>query len=782
MHPIRLLIALILVTASPHLGAQPFPTTCTSGTPATISANWDRATQLELFAAPGSVAESRSFYVRDGAGNSLKNVEVEFTLADAPYDAVFGQGSEYEGFVASASPRRAVVSTSDRCLGETPLLLGSAAAGRFTMAARVVSNPSAQGKVPVTIVGGLTLRPPGIPMRLVVRPNVPMWLPLYTVITGTNGSVYLRTAGIPVTFTAPESGPSVRFFNGSKSVTVLTDAFGVARAPATANSIAGSFDIKAVVAGIDGEQAVGRFLIFDRALAEISVSDAPQSITYGEEKLATATVRFPGFPCEWSAWASQYLASPVRITADGRPLELISSIHPVVWIFPVDCKDGVYQANAVVRLRHLPFGNHQLVAEYLGNADVAPVRSAPFNLAVAPAFEADWASGGGRVKVGIADPAHPLASGKCNFAHGRTATLGAPAMPASAPQGVTFPHGLLAFDAVQCTWSAGAFAESVSEPVARRVLIEGDTDFAEGAVAWAYGLTRDNPSPHWQELRTSISGKRALFEIVDAGPGDDSVAWNYEIHATLAIGVPARAGGGNLQDIWWGGPQENGWGMTVTQHGDMLFSLLFIYDAQGNPRWLAMPGGSWTTARTFRADVFRPKGTPYSAYDVSRHNIGAPVGTANITLVDSNSIRLDYTIDGISGARSLERLRFGPVDDPMPRFDDLWWGGPSQNGWGLVLAQQYRNIFGLWFTYDDKGEATWFAAPSGTVDANSAYSAKLYRPTGSPWLGAKYDPSKQAMTEVGALGVHFYDSWNAGSAKFEVGNVSVQVPIVRVPF
>jgi hypothetical protein len=768
MHPIRILIALILVTASPHLGAQLFPATCISGNPAAISASSSGAQQLVFHSAPKSVAWpwNKTFYVQDAAGNALKNVEVEFTLPGAPSVAMFGAGSEYSGFVASATPKRAVASTGENCLGATPLFAGDATPGAFTMTARVVSNPTVEAAASVTVVGDLVPRE-GAPLwHSIIRPGES--IRVGTVIWGTNGVVDVPFAGVSVTFVAPQSGPSAFFSGGSSSVTMLTDAFGAAWPAATANSLAGAFDVKALVAGLGRELLVGRYLNFAGTPAKISIAGAPAQMTYGEGKVAKATVRFPEFPCEWAIYASNFLAGNVTITSDGRPMELFYG-----WRFDGACIDGVYQASASAGLQHLPFGSHELVAAYAGNADVQPARATPLNLAVAPAFEADWASGGGRVKVGIADPAHPLAYGKCDFAHGRTATLGAPGMPASAPQGVTFPHGLLAFDAVQCTWSAGGFNESVSEPVARRVLIEGDTDFAEGAVAWAYGLTR---------LRTSISGKRALFEIVDAGPGDDSVAWNYEIHATLAIGVPARAGGGNLQDIWWGGPQENGWGMTVMQHGDMLFSLLFIYDAQGNPRWLAMPGGSWTTARTFRADVFRPKGTPYSAYDVSRHNIGAPVGTANITLVDSNSIRLDYMIDGISGARSLERLRFGPVDDPMPRFDDLWWGGPSQNGWGLVLAQQYRNIFGLWFTYDDKGEATWFAAPSGTVDANSAYSAKLYRPTGSPWLGAKYDPSKQTMTEVGALGVHFYDSWNAGSAKFEVGNVSVQVPIVRVPF
>ena len=38
---------------------------------------------------------------------------------------------------------------------------------------------------------------------------------------------------------------------------------------------------------------------------------------------------------------------------------------------------------------------------------------------------------------------------------------------------------------------------------------------------------------------------------------------------------------------------------------------------------------------------------------------------------------------------------------PFADFTDLWWGGPSESGWGLNLIQHPSNqIFGVWYTYE----------------------------------------------------------------------------------
>jgi hypothetical protein len=118
---------------------------------------------------------------------------------------------------------------------------------------------------------------------------------------------------------------------------------------------------------------------------------------------------------------------------------------------------------------------------------------------------------------------------------------------------------------------------------------------------------------------------------------------------------------------------------------------------------------------------------------------------------------LDYTIDGVSGRKHITRQLFAP-QDPTPLagdYADMWWGGSSQNGWGIAWLQQYRTLFGVWFTYDANGAPTWFVMPSGVWSDASTYEGRLYRTTGSPLLGAAYDPSAFRSSDAGPFRLRF---------------------------
>jgi Zn-dependent metalloprotease len=70
--------------------------------------------------------------------------------------------------------------------------------------------------------------------------------------------------GLPVTFTAPGSGPTARFANGTGTLIVPTDADGIAAAEApTANEIAGAFRIEAAV---DGPAATASFALVNSSI------------------------------------------------------------------------------------------------------------------------------------------------------------------------------------------------------------------------------------------------------------------------------------------------------------------------------------------------------------------------------------------------------------------------------------------------------------------------------------------------------------------------------------
>ena len=270
---------------------------------------------------------------------------------------------------------------------------------------------------------------------------------------------------------------------------------------------------------------------------------------------------------------------------------------------------------------------------------------------------------------------------------------------------------------------------------------------------------------------------RELFWIDDTTLGAATYGRGM-FKVTVAAGGPD-----NYQDLWWSGLQENGWGMSITQHRDVLFSELFIYDAQGQPLWVVMPGGTWNSTFTqFTGPVYIPTGSYFAAYDVSRHAAGPQVGTVTLDFADHGHATLSYTINGVAGTKQLTRLGFGPVDStPVASYADLWWGGTSQNGWGITVNQQYRTLFNLWYTYDRDGKPTWFVMPGGTWTAANTYTAAVYRASGPPWLGVQYDASRHSVTQVGTVTFTFTDAQNAAMS-YTIDGVSGTNALTRLPF
>jgi chitinase len=247
---------------------------------------------------------------------------------------------------------------------------------------------------------------------------------------------------------------------------------------------------------------------------------------------------------------------------------------------------------------------------------------------------------------------------------------------------------------------------------------------------------------------------------------------------TVASGGPA-----DYQDLWWGGAPENGWGMSITQHGATIFAAMYIYDAQGRALWVVLPGGTWNAGfSAYSGTLYIPSGSWFGNYDVTRFVPGAPVGSATIAFNGANAATLSYTIDGASGTKSLQRQLFGPQDStPVATYGDLWWGGTAQNGWGVAINQQYRSLFSVWYTYDAAGKTVWYVVPAGNWTAANVYTGTAYRTTGSAWLGAPYDPALLNAQPVGTVTLTFTDL-NNGVMSYTIDGVSDSKPITRQSF
>ncbi len=310
-----------------------------------------------------------------------------------------------------------------------------------------------------------------------------------------------------------------------------------------------------------------------------------------------------------------------------------------------------------------------------------------------------------------------------------------------------FPYGIVALRAAGCDPDYGAAAFTLDLPA----------PLPAGAIFWKYGPTPDLPSAHWYTLPYTTSGNTVTFTIFDGGLGDDDLAVNGIISSYGGFSLPAV-----FQDMWWGGPAENGWGMSIAQHDATLFSVIYAYDTDGSPTWFVMPGGAWDAPFTsYTGPVYKPKGSPFYAYDVSRFVAGAPAGTATVRFSDATHATLEYTIGGVSGVKTITRQLFGPPDTAdTPDWGGMWWGGEERKGMGFSVMQQYSTLFVVWFTYDANGAPRWYVLPGGSwVDldpsAHRTYAGRVYKTTGSPWVGRSYDPAQLRVFDVGTLQMHF---------------------------
>ena len=235
---------------------------------------------------------------------------------------------------------------------------------------------------------------------------------------------------------------------------------------------------------------------------------------------------------------------------------------------------------------------------------------------------------------------------------------------------------------------------------------------------------------------------------VDPNGVISTVAGNGEKLSLSIAATPA-----DYSDMWWAGPAENGWGMSIQQHGSVQFNTLYVYDSNGEPTWYVMPGGSWNEDFTrYTGALYQPTSAPLDNYTPSRFVVGASRGDATLDFTSASTATLGYTIDGVSGQKSIQRMRFG--DGIKPFFSglgDMWWGGPLENGWGLNLVQQDDIIFGIWCTYGTNGKPTWYVMPNIPNVIDTLFAGRMYRTTGSAWLGVTYDPNQLSVTDVGNL-------------------------------
>ena len=236
------------------------------------------------------------------------------------------------------------------------------------------------------------------------------------------------------------------------------------------------------------------------------------------------------------------------------------------------------------------------------------------------------------------------------------------------------------------------------------------------------------------------------------------------------------------QGAWWGGSAENGWGFSFVQHGAVLTAGWYIYDASGNPVWLIMPGGQWDVqGRTFSGAVYSPSGSWFGNYNTANFNLGNAVGIVSLTCRAPGSGTLNYTVNGVSGTKQISRLAFGAAGAPVTQYDDVWWGGQAQDGWGIAIQQSGDTLAAVWYTYDLNGKPVWYIMNGGSWSAPGVWSGPLTQARGAPVIGTAYDAKRFAPVQVGTMTINFSDPSHA-NATAVVNGFTQALPIARLAF
>ena len=239
--------------------------------------------------------------------------------------------------------------------------------------------------------------------------------------------------------------------------------------------------------------------------------------------------------------------------------------------------------------------------------------------------------------------------------------------------------------------------------------------------------------------------------------------------------------GFDLQDMWWAGPSESGWGLSIAKAGDKLFVAGFIYDNAGKPTWVVMPSGQWDPQRlVWYGDLYTPTGSRFDSYNTALFSTGTAVGVGSVSFNNADVGHFDYTLANSPGGKSIGRYVFANRGETGGKYTGIWWGGVEQTGWGVFISHQADTVFATWYTYDLEGKATWYFMPSGRQSSPGVFAGDLYRTTGATWVGQHYSSDSTRVFKVGTMELRLEGS--STGMKATVDGTTVTTPLQRFDF
>ena len=233
----------------------------------------------------------------------------------------------------------------------------------------------------------------------------------------------------------------------------------------------------------------------------------------------------------------------------------------------------------------------------------------------------------------------------------------------------------------------------------------------------------------------------------------------------------------------WYNPNESGWGVSVAQHASMIFVAAFTYLPSGQPTWYVISSCP-VLLNSCAGAIYAVSGAtaPTQPWNAAAMQVRL-AGSGMLVFDDANNGRFTFTIDGVSGVKTITRELFanGTAQFAVD-YTDLWWN-QNESGWGISLSQDHGMLFAAWYVYDASGRAIWYVVPSCPLAAASGgnrCSGDLYQVSGGSPLTSAWNPSL-AIPKVGTATISFSDA-NNGQIAYTLNGVAGSKAITRQPF
>lgn len=180
-----------------------------------------------------------------------------------------------------------------------------------------------------------------------------------------------------------------------------------------------------------------------------------------------------------------------------------------------------------------------------------------------------------------------------------------------------------------------------------------------------------------------------------------------------------RTSASNLSDIWWN-PDSSGWGVHISHVDSDLYFTWYTYDTDREP--IFYQGVTRRQADgSFSGELYRSNnGTPFLEIDGAPANDGAEVvGSARLVFADGIRASFEYTVNGVSQSKQIERLQFGSVASVCSvEAYDAGTGGGGGGGSGDDCYPPYSvgDVREVRFDEGQEGEGTEVERIVGTAN------------------------------------------------------------------